>query len=175
MAWFVCAAERATGQAGLVVSALLSTGVLYVLVYASCFANLYGRPRSLVASGGTTTSKSAASLRVALTSIMWHPIGSAFERYWHSVPSTMRSSSLPPVFSIVGFGVRLLLFEIIFDFVFYLAHRGVHASPFLYRVVHKLHHSHSHDVRLISGLQMGPLDGKGVQVVDGQVVWVCAC
>ena len=28
----------------------------------------------------------------------------------------------------------------------------------MYRLVHKLHHAHTHDVRLLSALQMGPLD-----------------
>lgn len=53
---------------------------------------------------------------------------------------------------------RLLVFEITFDGFFYLAHRAVHAHPLIYRYVHKLHHRHTHDVRLLSSLQMSAPD-----------------
>ena len=53
---------------------------------------------------------------------------------------------------------RLLLFEIAFDGFFYLAHRAVHANPAVYSAVHKLHHAHTHDVRLLSSLQMTAAD-----------------
>jgi len=33
-------------------------------------------------------------------------------------------------------------FELVFDFFHYWAHRGIHESPWLYRHVHKKHHSH---------------------------------
>jgi len=54
--------------------------------------------------------------------------------------------------------LRLLVFELAFDGFFYLAHRAVHAHPEVYWRVHKLHHRHTHDVRLISSLQMSPAD-----------------
>ena len=53
---------------------------------------------------------------------------------------------------------RLFAFELAFDALFYVAHRGVHAVPSLYRAVHKLHHSHTHDLRLLSALQMSAAD-----------------
>ena len=53
---------------------------------------------------------------------------------------------------------RLFAFELAFDALFYVAHRGVHAVPSVYRAVHKLHHSHTHDLRLLSALQMSAAD-----------------
>ena len=53
---------------------------------------------------------------------------------------------------------RLFAFELVFDALFYVAHRAVHAHPLLYSAVHKLHHRHTHDLRLLSALQMGPWD-----------------
>ncbi|EOD09213.1 hypothetical protein EMIHUDRAFT_216548 [Emiliania huxleyi CCMP1516] len=40
---------------------------------------------------------------------------------------------------------------------FYATHRAAH-SRLLYRRVHKLHHAHTHDVRLLSSLQMSAAD-----------------
>ncbi len=48
--------------------------------------------------------------------------------------------------------------ELAFDALFYVAHRGVHAVPSVYRAVHKLHHSHTHDLRRLSALQMSAAD-----------------
>ncbi|KOO30133.1 hypothetical protein Ctob_012091 [Chrysochromulina tobinii] len=53
---------------------------------------------------------------------------------------------------------RLLIFEVLFDGVFYVAHRLVHSVPSVYVAVHKLHHAHTHDVRLLSSLQMTAAD-----------------
>ena len=54
----------------------------------------------------------------------------------------------------VCFAARLLVFEVVYDGFFYIAHRAVHALPSLYVAVHKLHHAHTHDVRLLSSLQV---------------------
>jgi sterol desaturase/sphingolipid hydroxylase (fatty acid hydroxylase superfamily) len=161
IAWLVCVCERCVRRSMpppcrelccLIASSLASTALLYTLVFYACWMNLRGRPR-VIASGAA-----AAASSVAWTSIIWHPIGSAFERgmerIW-GIPSVRASFSAT---MLAGLGAHLFVFELIFDLAFYLAHRGVHASPLIYRVVHKLHHSHTHDVSLISGLQMGPLD-----------------
>ena len=51
-----------------------------------------------------------------------------------------------------------LAFELTFDGLFYLAHRLVHAHPKLYAAVHKLHHRHTHNLSLLSSLQMSGAD-----------------
>lgn len=51
-----------------------------------------------------------------------------------------------------------MAFELLFDLFFYIAHRAAHAYPAVYRFVHKTHHAHTHELRLISALQMDPLD-----------------
>mmetsp|Transcript_43793 Transcript_43793/g.115077 ORF Transcript_43793/g.115077 Transcript_43793/m.115077 type:complete len:342 (-) Transcript_43793:246-1271(-) len=58
----------------------------------------------------------------------------------------------------VGLATRLLVFEVVFDAFFYVAHRLAHAVPAIYLHVHKLHHAHTHDVRLLSSLQMTASD-----------------
>ena len=54
--------------------------------------------------------------------------------------------------------VRLFVFELLFDLFFYAAHRAVHAHPVVYKLVHKLHHRHTHELRLLSSLQMSAAD-----------------
>ena len=154
-------------------ASVVSTAVLYALAFFACAANLRGRPRA--------AGDSEKHMRpVSLGSVVWHPIGSACERWAHAAhlgPQQAASSALwflrvplPPALGgsplVLALGVvawwaalacRLFLFELAFDVFFYAAHRAVH-SPLLYRHVHKLHHAHTHDVRLISSLQMSAAD-----------------
>ena len=58
----------------------------------------------------------------------------------------------------VCLAIKLLAFELIFDGLFYIAHRAVHSHPLVYRLVHKLHHKHTHELWLLSSLQMTPAD-----------------
>tara|TARA_B110001452_G_scaffold248986_1_gene236164 strand:- start:1206 stop:2060 length:855 start_codon:yes stop_codon:yes gene_type:complete len=136
-------------------SALAATAVLYTSVYAACAHNLRGRPRS---------HGNEKPLRpVAIGSVLAHPLGSAVERYlwthWYgaraAASSTWVGSSIAIWYPLLL--CRLLLFELAFDMLFYIAHRAVHL-PAVYRRVHKLHHAHTHDLRLLSALQMSPLD-----------------
>ena len=136
-------------------SALAATTALYASVYAACTHNLRGRPRS---------HGNEKPLRpVAIVSILAHPLGSAVERYlwthWYGMrvaaSSSWVGSSIAIWYPLLL--CRLLLFELTFDMLFYIAHRAVHL-PAVYRRVHKLHHAHTHDLRLVSALQMSPLD-----------------
>jgi sterol desaturase/sphingolipid hydroxylase (fatty acid hydroxylase superfamily) len=36
------------------------------------------------------------------------------------------------------------LFEVVFDFFHYIGHRALHANPYLYKYIHKKHHTHPH-------------------------------
>ena len=144
-------------------AALASTALLYALVFAACAANLRGRRRM-------HAKAVAASAPVLLSSIVPHPLGSALERWVHraALASSAASAAAPPTtaLTLVWAGAawwawlacRLFAFELAFDALFYVAHRGVHAVPSVYRAVHKLHHSHTHDLRLLSALQMSAAD-----------------
>ena len=61
--------------------------------------------------------------------------------------STHSLDSSASLFDLLGrvfvFIMNSFLFELIFDFFHYWAHRTCHASPWLYRNVHKTHHRHS--------------------------------
>ena len=169
--------RAATGSP--VAAAVACTAVLYVLAYALASGNLRGRPRTVRERGQTRS--------IALWSIAAHPIGSACERLIHeahlagggaagigeALVSTGLLGATRPLLAASGTAcalvgaasvwwilltLRLFAFEIAFDGLFYFAHRACHAHPLVYRLVHKLHHRHTHDVSLISALQMGPLD-----------------
>ena len=147
------------------VGAAVGTVVLYLIVFLAAEANLQGRRRSM---------RSAASAApIAILSIVSHPIGSAVERLYHerylAAPAAAAVASISDGSSLstwlLGAGawwlwlaVRLLAFELVFDFFFYLAHRAVHAHPTLYKAVHKLHHRHTHELWLLSSLQMSSAD-----------------
>ena len=144
-------------------AALASTALLYALVFAACAANLRGRRRM-------HAKAVAASAPVLLSSIVPHPLGSALERWVHraALATSAASATAAPTTALAlvwaaaawwaWLACRLFAFEIAFDALFYVAHRGVHAVPSLYRAVHKLHHSHTHDLRLLSALQMSAAD-----------------
>ena len=158
--------RSATGNS--VASAAVATVVLYAVVYAAAAINLRGRKRA--------TRWTAPSAPIALASILSHPVGSCIERLAHE------RHLAPPVVDAAGaalawaggggplallasacawwvwLALRLLVFELVFDGLFYVAHRAVHAHPRVYQLVHKLHHKHTHDLRLLSSLQMTPLD-----------------
>ena len=76
----------------------------------------------------------------------------------HATPCSLRLSRSDTRLAPTHPPHRLLFFEVIFDGLFYVAHRLVHAHPLLYQYVHKLHHKHTHELRLLSSLQMTPLD-----------------
>mmetsp|Transcript_79861 Transcript_79861/g.156187 ORF Transcript_79861/g.156187 Transcript_79861/m.156187 type:complete len:283 (-) Transcript_79861:117-965(-) len=133
------------------VASIAATAVLYCLVFSACLLNLQGRSRNI-------KSPHDQQRPVFLASLIWHPIGSIFERYMHRISDDSRDSITNwDTWWCVGFVGRLLLFELAFDFVFYWTHRAVH-HPSIYNSVHKQHHAHTSDVSLISSLQMGPLD-----------------
>jgi len=154
--WVVHACTAST-----LASAALGTAALYALVYRVCAANLYGRRRIFGES---------RLLAIPLAALIWHPLGTMLERLLHGdgsdAPAAVAAVSellpgwlLPRAFNWYGgLVLRLLAFELTYDFLFYWAHRMAHAHPLVYRLVHKLHHAHTHDVRLLSALQMGPLD-----------------
>ncbi len=172
-------------------SAIASTLVLYLCVYSACVLNLRGRLQL-----GPSHSMSRPHRPIAWHSVVSHPAGSAFERWFHTQLMSHGTSGAASgavaaasglfepmlkllhnstfadvtacgqVISTLGHAyacwwmwlmVRLLWFELTFDLLFYCSHRAVHAVPYLYRV-HKLHHAHTYDVRLLSTLQMGPAD-----------------
>ena len=160
-------------------AAAAATATLYALVYSATALNLRGRPRTL--------QNKIASSPIALSSIVWHPLGSCVERLvheryfsqavvgaataaqWASWPSLMvlvsqslfwwlcfmikcaRRLAVPCATpNVCGpdsrkrlHGIlcaragRLLAFELAFDGFFYVAHRGVHAHPVIYKHVHK--------------------------------------
>ena len=162
VAWLVTSIDWAVHSctASTLASAALGTAALYALVYRVCAANLLGRRRIF------TKSRLPA---IPLMALIWHPLGTMLERMLHGngshAPSAVAVSELLPGWLLPGafnwYGglvLRLLAFELTYDFLFYWAHRMAHAHPLVYRLVHKLHHAHTHDVRLLSALQMGPLD-----------------
>lgn len=160
--------REVTGSA--LASAAAATLTLYVLVFAATAINLRGRARAM--------RWTAPSAPIALASILSHPVGSCLERLLHErhlAPVSVvdgtgaavaaAAANGAPLALIVAAAVwwlwlaaRLLLFEVAFDGLFYVAHRAVHAHPLAYRLIHKLHHRHTHDVRLLSSLQMNSLD-----------------
>ena len=163
VAWLVTSIDWAVHSctASLLASAVLGTAVLYALVYRICAANLQDR-RPIFAERRLPA--------IPLMALIWHPLGAMLERMLHGsgscAPSAVAAVSellpgwlLPRAFNWYGgLVLRLLAFELTYDFFFYWAHRAAHAHPLVYRVVHKLHHAHTHDVRILSALQMGPLD-----------------
>ena len=158
VAWLVTVADRVAYAASdsELLGAAFGTAVLYLLVYRVCAMNLRGRTR--VHGAGTMP-------HVPLTGLLWHPLGSTVERFIHgnrwaiSETSILELPMLPRVLNWHGsFVLRLLAFELAFDLLFYAAHRSAHSHPLVYQLVHKLHHKHTHDVRLLSALQMSPLD-----------------
>jgi len=54
---------------------------------------------------------------------------------------------------------RMLLMEVVFDFVHYTTHRLCHEVPLLYTCIHKIHHRDHADLHVGSTLQMHPVDG----------------
>lgn len=60
---------------------------------------------------------------------------------WHvgSAPTATNSTCVVPLRPVL-FICRSFAWELVFDFFHYWAHRLCHASPFLYRNVHKTHH-----------------------------------
>ena len=183
VATVVAAAERHILDATLSkeLSALGSTLVLYAIVFSACAFNLRGRRVLSPHKAGSHSSP------IAWYSVLAHPLGSAFERYAHSAMARASTMELMPLSSPMH-GIangtttnwaaavgpastmfdgtlwwlelmsRLLVFEVLFDGVFYVAHRLVHSVPSVYVAVHKLHHAHTHDVRLLSSLQMTAAD-----------------
>lgn len=167
VAWLVTSIDwavhscTASPLASPLASAALGTAVLYALVYRICAANLFDR-RPIFAEKRLPA--------IPLMALIWHPLGAMLERMLHGsglcAPSAVAAVSellpgwlLPRAFNWYGgLVLRLLAFELTYDFFFYWAHRMAHAHPLVYRVVHKLHHAHTHDVRILSALQMGPLD-----------------
>ena len=168
-----------------VAAAAAATASLYALVYMAAAINLTGRRRSFRKTGRSARREGAP---VAFWSIVWHPLGACVERLAHEhhrlAPAAYELSSLgggllgsallhaPLPLQLLAYGgawwvrlaCKLLAFELVFDFLFYLAHRAVHAHPLAYKHIHKLHHQHTHDVRLLSALQSKrvclPLEGK---------------
>mmetsp|Transcript_45173 Transcript_45173/g.101997 ORF Transcript_45173/g.101997 Transcript_45173/m.101997 type:complete len:243 (-) Transcript_45173:689-1417(-) len=161
----------------LAAASFFATAALYSLVFVSCRLNLRGRPRALP---GKRSGKGNAV--PGLSSLLWHPLGSCVERFihhhlHHNLHGMPGAGDVPPAASLVLgqaefkassgmawwfagcllLAARLLAFEVAFDLCFYWAHRVAHA-PALYSWVHKLHHAHTHDLELVSALQMGPLD-----------------
>ena len=155
------AASTLAGDSRRVLAAVLGTAVLYAAVFAAAFSNLRGRRRIHERSDA----KAARVPPVALLDVIYHPLGSAIERVVHerylaASPSLWTSSP----FGLVGgcawcasLFARLFLFELVFDGLFYAAHRLAHTS-WLYPRIHKLHHRHTHDVWLLSSLQMSGAD-----------------
>ena len=159
-------------------AAALSTLVLYVLVFAAASSNLQRKARRRL----TDAKRNSSPYRpIACLAIISHPIGSACERFAHetllaastpswpgddTVPRFLPGGSAEPPLALLISGCawwlwlagRLFVFEVLFDLLFYVAHRGVHAHPTLYKRVHKLHHRHTHELWLLSSLQMSPLD-----------------
>ena len=164
------AARLATSAGGSdVAGAVVGTAILYVLVFTACHLNLRGRQRTL-----RTTS---AAPPISVSSVLAHPIGSVCERLLHGrylaraatavvfSGSGSGSSSSDDSFSSIGLAwwllwlaARLLIFELTFDALFYVAHRAVHAHPLVYAKVHKLHHRHTSHLWLLSSLQMTAAD-----------------
>mmetsp|Transcript_16740 Transcript_16740/g.39837 ORF Transcript_16740/g.39837 Transcript_16740/m.39837 type:complete len:296 (+) Transcript_16740:20-907(+) len=163
IAWLVTSLDWVVHSctASTLASAALGTAALYALVYYACTAKLHGRRRIFAQSRLPA---------IPLMALIWHPLGTMLERMLHGngshAPSAVAAVSellpgwlLPRAFNWYGgLVLRLLAFELTYDFLFYWAHRMAHAHPLVYRLVHKLHHAHTHDVRLLSALQMGPLD-----------------
>ena len=163
IAWLVTSLDWVVHSctASTLASAALGTAALYALVYYACAAKLHGRRRIFAQSRLPA---------IPLMALIWHPLGTMLERMLHGngshAPSAVAAVSellpgwlLPRAFNWYGgLVLRLLAFELTYDFLFYWAHRMAHAHPLVYRLVHKLHHAHTHDVRLLSALQMGPLD-----------------
>ena len=113
-------------------SAALGTAALYALVYRVCAANLYGRRRIFGES---------RLLAIPLAALIWHPLGTMLERLLHgngsNAPAAVAAVSellpgwlLPRAFNWYGgLVLRLLAFELTYDFLFYWAHRMAHAHP----------------------------------------------
>ena len=113
-------------------SAALGTAALYALVYRVCAANLYGRRRIFGES---------RLLAIPLAALIWHPLGTMLERLLHGdgsdAPAAVAAVSellpgwlLPRAFNWYGgLVLRLLAFELTYDFLFYWAHRMAHAHP----------------------------------------------
>jgi sterol desaturase/sphingolipid hydroxylase (fatty acid hydroxylase superfamily) len=99
-----------------------------------------------------------------------------FEFQYHVISSTMievithsllYSHHFSPIYSVtyhmnsffhvLYFVYFLFLFEIIFDFFHYTVHRFFHSIPFLYKFIHKKHHTFAHPIAIIAFYQ-DPLD-----------------
>ncbi|KNC79342.1 hypothetical protein SARC_08264 [Sphaeroforma arctica JP610] len=88
-----------------------------------------------------------------------------------SVQSTTNKTGYDAaVLSVPAFAAKLFAWEILFDLGFYMAHRTVHAYPWLYRLAHKEHHSHRYVTVLTTHLQ-NPIDGT----LNNLIPCVLAC
>lgn len=135
-------------------AAAAATAVTYACVASSVAATLRDRRPAAAAD-------SPAPVR--WWCVVSHPVGSTLERWAHG-----RGAGLAPPPPWGGaaaaaawwatLAAKLFVFELAFDGLFYVSHRAVHAVPWLYRWVHKVHHQHTHDVRLVSTVHMAPLD-----------------
>jgi len=75
----------------------------------------------------------------------------------HTLGTTLPSFSWSSL--ITFFAYRLLLMELVFDFLHYCMHRLCHEVPWLYVNIHKIHHNHHGNLHVGSTLQMHPVDG----------------
>lgn len=131
------------------VAAAAGTAVLYGLVFAAAAINLRGRRRAIE----RHASKVDLAAPIAFSSVIAHPIGSAFERLMHqrymAGPTSAQTmgAAAASTSSLSGSStwllamllecsswwlwlvLRLLAFELVFDGLFYCAHRLVHAGP----------------------------------------------
>jgi len=171
----------ATGSA--VAAAAAGTAATYVLVFAAATINLRGRKRAM-----RSPRRAAAIAFSSLVSHpIGSCIERIMHERYLAAPPAVQPAAMPSFNASVGLGLgmepwtsmllpaplelaagvlcwcalfalRLLAFELTFDGLFYVAHRGVHAHPLVYQRVHKLHHAHTHDVHLLSSLQMTAAD-----------------
>ena len=134
VAWFVTSVDWVvhTCTASTLASAAVGTAALYALVYHVCVANLRGRRRIFGESRLPT---------IPLLALIWHPLGTMLERVIHGngsdAPAAIAAVSellpgwlLPRAFNWYGgLVLRLLAFELTYDFLFYWAHRMAHVLP----------------------------------------------
>ena len=63
-------------------------------------------------------------------------------------------------------GMNICTYTVCIEFLYYAYHRGVHSSPFLYKLIHKKHHS-NHDVYPFDTFYLTTFDSIGLIISLG--------
>ena len=186
IAYSTSLAAHLTKPASPLVSSFVAVTLTYLLVFAAASFNLRDRSRSTTHGSGAGKGEPVLRwhdvvwhpLAAVAEKAVWRlfsatvaAMAGAASTSATTVPTTTTTTAaavvsaasplLPPfspfLASAASLLLRLFLFEVVYDLLFYWSHRLCHMPP-LYAAVHKAHHRHKHGLTLMSTLNMSPAD-----------------